>query len=59
MALSKEFREEAIRRLKANQGRGDMEAAHVDSDDVLLDVLSVLGYDDIIQEYNKVAKWYP
>ena len=38
--------------------RRDTEEAHEIADDLLLKALSMLGYDDLINLYNQVRKWY-
>lgn len=46
-------------RLKAIQGNFvDVETAHEDADQVLCDLLKALGYNKVVEEYNKVEKWY-
>ena len=45
-------------RLKVAQGNCDVESAHADADKVLCDLLEALGYKKIVEEYNKVEKWY-
>jgi hypothetical protein len=37
---------------------GDTEIAHGDADDLLCDLLIELGYYDVVNEYNKIDKWY-
>lgn len=49
---------EAIARLKQEQGNGDTENAHSNADDILCEILTALGYADVVEEYQKVAKWY-
>lgn len=51
-------REEAIEKLKECQKNRDIEAAHSDADDVLCKLLSSLGYADVIEQWEKVDKWY-
>lgn len=51
-------RQEYINRLKQIQRNNDYEIAHGDADEVLLEILEDLGYSDIIEEYNKVEKYY-
>lgn len=51
-------REEAIEKLKEWQKSGDTECAHGYADDVLCDLLSELGYSDVVEEYHKVDKLY-
>lgn len=40
------------------QQNNDVEAAHAKADDILLDILRDLGLDDIVEEYEKINKWY-
>lgn len=51
-------REEAITELKECQAYADTEGAHVNADDVLCALLRSLGYEDVVEEYEKVDKWY-
>ena len=51
-------RENAISRLIELQDNGDTEAAHLNADEVLCQLLIVLGYQDVVVEYNKVDKWF-
>jgi len=52
------IREAAIKELKRLQGGGDIEATRGDADKVLCDLLKMLGYGDVVEEYHKVEKWY-
>lgn len=47
-----------IKRLEQAQECADIESAHEDADNVLCDLLKDLGYDKVVEEYNKVEKWY-
>ena len=47
-----------MKRLKTAQQNEDIESAHADADDVLCDLFLKLGYTKIVEEYNKVSKWY-
>lgn len=51
-------REEAIQCLKDEQESGDTEIAHINADDVLCDLLKSIGYGDVVNEYEKIKKWY-
>lgn len=51
-------REDAILQLKALQQDPDHEIAHDSADWVLCDLLSALGYQDVVAEWNKIIKWY-
>ncbi len=48
----------AIERLKSLQGSGDAEIAHSEADRVLIDLLLELNFDDVVEEWQKVDKWY-
>ena len=49
---------EAIEILKRLQNETDIEMAHVEADDVLTDLLTSLGYQDVVDAYEEVPKWY-
>lgn len=51
-------REEALAKLAECQGNGDIEAAHAKADEVLVMLLSTLGYDDVCDAWDEVHKWY-
>lgn len=47
-----------MKRLKEAQQGSDVESAHAEADQVLCDLLEALGYTKIVEEYDKVSKWY-
>lgn len=51
-------REQAIAELKNCQEPGDTEAAHSVADEILCKLLRSLGYRDVVDEWEKVEKWY-
>lgn len=51
-------KEEAIEELKKCQRSSDTEVAHSLADDVLCDLLESLGFGDVVEEYNKINKWF-
>lgn len=51
-------REEAIKFLKETQSNKDTEVAHLLADGALCAFLGSLGYEDVVQEWTKVKKWY-
>ena len=51
-------REEAITQLKDHQQNGDIESAHICADWVLRELLITLGYQDVVNEYDEIEKWY-
>jgi len=51
-------REEAINELKQWQAHDDTEIEHLRADEVLCDLLISLGYQDVVDEWKEVGKWY-
>jgi hypothetical protein len=51
-------REEAIARLREWHDVHDYERAHSEADKVLCDLLTALGYADVVAEWEQVGKWY-
>ena len=49
---------EAIEKIKECVNNGDTEVAHINADAVLCDVLTQLGYKELVDLYEKVKKWY-
>ena len=47
-----------LERLKELEHSGDPEYAHGEADDVLCDILKYLGFEEIVEAYDKVPKWY-
>lgn len=47
-----------LRCLVELQGDGDTESNHAQADDILCEILTDLGYGDIVAEYDKIGKWY-
>jgi hypothetical protein len=56
--MSEELRQAAIAILRDCQQPGDTEAAHSRADDAICDLLRSLGYGDVVDEWEKVDKWY-
>jgi len=50
--------ETAIQRLQDAAAARDKEHAHAAADDALCKLLVGLGYEDVVEEYMKVGKWY-
>jgi hypothetical protein len=51
-------REKAISELEMCVGNSDYEMAHAAADDVLVDLLTSLGYEDVVAVWDRVGKWY-
>ena len=51
-------REQALQALIECDEHGDTEIAHCKADDVLCDLLSSLGYEDVVDAFRSIRKWY-
>lgn len=51
-------RERAIAELKALLGSDDVERAHSEADGILCELLTALGFSDVVAAWNDVEKWY-
>lgn len=47
-----------LRAMRKGDGYGDYERGHYEADRALCDLLTVLGYDEIVEAYRQVGKWY-
>lgn len=47
-----------LKRMKQLQESGDIEVAHIEADDILCEVLLQLGYKELVDAFNDLAKWY-
>lgn len=47
-----------IAKLEECETHWDTEAAHSVADDVLCHLLIKLGYEDVVDKWNRVPKWY-
>ena len=50
-------REQALKEL-AECDKLDTECAHLNADEVLCQLLRSLGYDDVVDAWDKLDKWY-
>ena len=49
---------EAIKRLEICQDNPDVETAHEEADDIIVEFLIEAGYKEVADAYDKVHKWY-
>lgn len=47
-----------LNRLKTLKETDNPETAHADADDVLCELLYELGYEEIVEAYKAIEKWY-
>ncbi len=52
------MRKTAMDKLKEQQANEDQEEAHIAADDILCELLTAIGYEDVVKEYEKIGKWY-
>lgn len=50
--------ERVLNALKELQMSSNTESAHKDADEWLCYLLEELGYEDVVEEYEKIDKWY-
>lgn len=52
--------EEAIEALKAlaKEEHPDVEANHLEADQILCQLLTALGYSEVVRMWHRVKKWY-
>lgn len=58
MSDAEKLRQRALDVMRAAQRSDDTERAHANADDGLCELLTALGYADVVAEYAKVEKWY-
>ena len=51
-------KDESIAKLIQCQNNDDIEDCHSDADDILCELLISLGYKEVVEEYEKVEKWF-
>lgn len=50
--------EYAIERMRELSISGDIENNHIEADQLLVHVLTKIGYTELVELYRKVPKWY-
>jgi len=56
--MNKKLNDKYINLMQSAVDCGDTETGHGDADDLLCDLLRELGYNELVDKYNDVAKWY-
>lgn len=51
-------KEEALARLRELASLPDIETAHCEADDCLMEFLRELGFSDVADAFDKIEKWY-
>lgn len=55
---TREAFERILAEMKELQSSGDTERAHGDADGLLCEMLSILGYYELVSAFRAVDKWY-
>lgn len=58
MRFKREKAKEAIERLKGLQKSHDTENAHIEADDILCELVAAYVSSEVVEEWEKVRKWY-
>lgn len=58
MATTRETADRILKEMSELDDTFDTELAHVEADNLLCEMLTVLGYDEIVEAYAKIGKWY-
>ncbi len=53
-----EEKQKILIKLKECQEMSDQESAHEIADDIWCKLLTMIGFEDIVKEYEKIDKWY-
>lgn len=57
--IEQELKLNAIKELKLLQcDSGDIELEHIEADKILCKLLIDLGFSEVVEEYEKIDKWY-
>lgn len=56
--MKEKLQAEYVEKMKGCVENGDTEAAHGDADDLLCEFLRKLGYNELVEKYLEVNKWY-
>lgn len=57
-AKKEQLAQECIGKLKKIDEEMDTEEGHYEADSVLCSLLAELGFDDVVEQYAKIPKWY-
>ena len=56
--MNKKMLQEFIEKMQEYVSSDDPESAHIDADHLLCELLTKLGYENLVQKYDEVTKWY-
>jgi hypothetical protein len=56
--MTLELQQKYVKLLEEQYRNDDYESAHSNADDLLCDLLLELGYDEVVEAWDGVGKWY-
>ena len=54
----KTLHQSCLHRMKALINDDDREEAHIKADRILCKILHAIGFDDVVEAFNEIDKWY-
>lgn len=54
----KELKDKYIKLMENQVGGWDKESEHMNADGLLCDLLEELGFEEVVEVYNEIEKWY-
>lgn len=56
--MNEELKNEAVNAMKELSNTDDHEMNHINGDNILCDLLTKLGYKEVVEEFENLYKWY-
>lgn len=56
--MNKELNDKYLSQLNDLISENDVEKKHIDADNILCELLKELGFNEIVESFNKLKKWY-
>lgn len=56
--MNKELNDKYLSQLNDLITENDVEKKHIDADNILCELLKELGFNEIVESFNKLKKWY-
>jgi len=58
MSADKKLLDAALEQMRALEDSRDLEGSHIEADDILCDLLDQLGFNEVVEAFKKLPKWY-
>lgn len=56
--MNRELNDKYLRQLNELIPESDIEKKHIHADNILCELLKELGFNEIVESFNKLKKWY-